>query len=114
MLAAVGLYGLVANAVAERTRELGIRLALGASVRQAIVVAAMPGVILAVVGVGIGALAARLAATTLRHLVWGISVNDPLTFAFAAAVVLLVAVIATLVPAIRIARLNPIKALRQA
>jgi hypothetical protein len=71
MLAAVGLYGLVANAVAERTRELGIRLALGASVRQAIVVAAMPGVILAVVGVGIGTLAARLGATTLRHLVWG-------------------------------------------
>jgi len=112
MLAAVGLYGLVANTVAERRRELGIRIALGASSRQAIAVAATPGLILAVAGVGIGALAARLAATTMRHLVWGISVNDPLTFAVAAGVVLLVAVVATLVPAIRIARLNPIRALR--
>jgi predicted permease len=113
VLAAVGLYGLVANAVEERTRELGIRLALGASSRQAIAVAAAPGLILAAVGVGIGALAARLAATTMRHLVWGISVNDPLTFGLAASAVLAVAVIATLVPAVRIARLNPIKALRQ-
>jgi putative ABC transport system permease protein len=69
--------------------------------------------ILAVAGVGIGALAARLVATTLRHLVWGISVNDPLTFGLAAAVVLIVTVVATLVPAVRIARLNPIRALRQ-
>jgi hypothetical protein len=113
MLAAVGLYGLVANTVAERRRELGIRIALGASSRQAIAVAATPGLILAVVGVGIGALAARLAATTLRHLVWGISVNDPLTFGLAAAVVLVVTVVATLIPAVRMARLNPIKALRQ-
>jgi predicted permease len=113
MLAAVGLYGLVANTVAERRRELGIRIALGASSRQAIAVAATPGLILAVAGVGIGALAARLAATTLRHLVWGISVNDPLTFGLASAVVLIVTVVATLVPAVRIARLNPIKALRQ-
>jgi predicted permease len=113
MLAAVGLYGLVANTVAERRRELGIRIALGASSRQAIAIAATPGLILAVAGVGIGALAARLAATTMRHVVWGISVNDPLTFALAAGVVLLVAVVATLVPAVRIARLNPIRALRQ-
>ena len=82
--------------------------------RQAIVVAATPGLILAVVGVVIGTIAARLAATTMRYLVWGISVNDPLTFGLAAAVVLVVAVVATLVPAVRIARLNPIKALRQA
>jgi len=113
MLAAVGLYGLVANTVAERRRELGIRIALGASSRQAIAVAATPGLILAVAGVGIGVLAARLLATTMRHLVWGISVNDPLTFGLAAAVVLLVAAVATLVPAVRIARLNPIRALRQ-
>jgi putative ABC transport system permease protein len=114
MLAAVGLYGLVANTVAERRRELGIRIALGASSRQAIAVAATPGLILAVAGVGIGVLAARLAATTMRHVVWGISVNDPLTFSVAAGVVLIVTVVATLVPAVRIARLNPIKALRAA
>jgi predicted permease len=111
-LAAVGLYGLVANGVAERTRELGIRLALGATVRQAMLAAVVPGLTLAVVGVAAGALCARLAASTLRHLVWGISVVDPLTFVLATGAVLAVAVVAALVPALRIARLNPIKALR--
>jgi predicted permease len=113
VLAAIGLYGLMANSVAERTRELGIRLALGASSRQAVLVAAAPGLVLAVIGVGVGALIARLGATTMSHLVWGISVNDPLTFGLASAAVFLVAVVATLVPAVRIARLNPITALRQ-
>jgi putative ABC transport system permease protein len=112
MLAAVGLYGLVANTVAERRRELGIRLALGATSRQAIVAASVPGLVLAVIGVVIGAGAARLGATTLRHLVFGVSVADPLTFVIAAATVFLVAAIAAVVPALRIVRLNPIGALR--
>jgi predicted permease len=112
LLAAVGLYGLVANSVAERRRELGIRLALGASSRQAIAAAALPGLALAVAGVAIGAVAARLGASTLRHLVWGVSVVDPLTFAVAIGAVLAVGAIAALVPALRIVRLNPIKALR--
>jgi putative ABC transport system permease protein len=112
VLAAVGLYGLVANAVAERRRELGIRIALGASSRQAVITAAVPGFALAVAGVAIGGIAARAGATTLRHLVWGVSVADPLTFAAAIGTVLGVAAIAALVPALRIVRLNPIKALR--
>jgi predicted permease len=114
LLAAIGLYGLMASSVAERTRELGIRLALGASSRQAIVSAAAPGLLLGAIGVAAGLAIARAGATTMSHLVWGVSVNDPLTFALAAGAVLLVAVIATLVPAVRIARVNPIKALRQA
>jgi predicted permease len=112
LLAAVGLYGLVANTVAERTRELGIRLALGASSRQALVEAALPGLGLAVAGVAIGGVVALLGASAMRHLVWGVSVSDPLTFAAAAGTVLIVAAIAVLLPAIRIVRLNPIKALR--
>jgi ABC-type antimicrobial peptide transport system permease subunit len=112
LLAAIGLYGLVANTVAERRRELGIRIALGASSRQVIASAAVPGFLLAVAGVAIGGVAARLGASTLRHLVWGVSVADPLTFATAMATVLAVAAIAALVPALRIIRLNPIKALR--
>ena len=112
LLAAVGLSGLVANGVAERTRELGIRLALGASLRQAMAFAVLPGLTLALVGVIVGGVAARLAASTLRHLVWGVSVADPLTFAAAIGTVLAVSAIAAIVPALRIVRLNPIKALR--
>jgi len=113
LLAAVGLYGLVANSVAERTRELGIRMALGSTSSRAVAVAAVPGIALALIGVGIGLAAARATATIRRHLVWGVSTGDPLTFLLAATVVLLVAVVATLVPTLRIVRLNPIKSLRQ-
>jgi predicted permease len=112
LLSAIGVYGLVANSVAERTRELAIRLALGATVGQTILAAAGPGLVLAASGVAIGLAAARLGATTMRHLVWGVAVTDSVTFATATAAVLLVAVIASLVPAIWIVRLNPMRALR--
>ena len=114
LLAAVGLYGLVANSVAERTRELGIRLALGATSAQAVAAAAGPGLALAGAGVVVGGVAARFFATLLRHLVWGISTTDAATFAAAIVMVLSVAGIAVLVPALRIVRLNPLRALRQA
>jgi predicted permease len=111
-LAAVGLYGLVANSVAERTRELGIRMALGASTLRAMVSAALPGASMALIGVIVGLAAARGVAQLLRRLVWGVSVTDPTTFVLAAALVLFVAVVAAVVPAARIARMNPVRALR--
>ena len=103
----------MANSVTERTRELGIRLALGASTRQAIAAAAAPGVILGAAGVAVGLVIARAGATTMRHLVWGVSILDPMTFGTSAAAVLIVAVLATLVPALRIVRMNPLTALRR-
>jgi ABC-type lipoprotein release transport system permease subunit len=112
-LAAVGLYALVASAVEERRRELGIRLALGATAGQAVRVAAAPGFALAVVGVVVGLVAARLVARAMEHVVWGVSVGDSFTFAVAGALVFTVACVATLVPAMRIVRLNPIQTLRQ-
>jgi predicted permease len=114
LLAAVGLYGVVAGQVAERTRELGIRLALGAPPSRVVAIAAWPGAALAAIGVVIGLAAARAGATTLGHLVWGVGVGDPLTFTVAGGLVLGVAVVAALVPSLRLARLNPITALRQA
>lgn len=112
LLAAIGLYGLVANSVAERTRELGIRLALGASSSQAIWTAAVPGCALAAGGIVIGLVLARAAASVLQHMVWGVSVSDPVTFVVAATVVLAVALFAAFVPALQVVRLNPIRALR--
>jgi predicted permease len=113
LLAAIGLYGLVANAVAERTRELGIRIALGATPAETVRVAARPGVVFGAVGLLVGLALARAGSSVLEHLVWGVSVGDPLTYAGAAAAVLVVALVATLVPSLKILRVNPIRALRQ-
>ena len=113
VLAAVGLYGLVTSAVQERTRELGIRLALGATPGNAMRVAAAPAIALALAGVTGGLIAARLAARAMQHVVWGVPLGDPLTFAAAGGSVFLVACIATLIPLLRIVRLNPIRTLRQ-
>jgi hypothetical protein len=112
VLAAVGLYGLVASSVAERTRELGVRMALGASPSRAITTAVTPGVLTSVVGIAIGLAAARGAAQALRHLVWGVSVNDPASFAIAASAVFVTAVFAAAIPSLRIGRLDPVRALR--
>lgn len=113
LLAAVGLYGLVAGSVAERTREIGIRVALGATANRAVAAAAAPAVVLTVAGIGIGLVVARAAAGVLQHIVWGVAATDPLTFAFAAGAVVLAAAIATIVPAVRAVKLNPIRSLRQ-
>jgi predicted permease len=113
LLAAVGIYGLIANSVAERTRELGIRLALGASVAQAVRSVALPGVVLALAGVVVGSVLAGFATQMLRHLVWGVRPGDPLTFAAVGLVLLGVAAAASFLPALRITRLNPAETLRQ-
>ncbi len=113
LLSAVGIYGLIANSVAERTRELGIRLALGATVPQAVRTVALPGVALALAGIVSGSVLAAFASRLLRHLVWGVRPGDPLTFAAVAIVLLAVASAASFLPALRVTRLNPAETLRQ-
>jgi predicted permease len=113
LLAAVGIYGLIANSVAERTRELGIRLALGATVPQAMRAVALPGVALALAGVMAGSVLAGFASRLLRHLVWGVSPGDPLTFIAVGLGLLAVAAAASFLPALRVTRLNPAETLRQ-
>jgi predicted permease len=113
LLSAVGIYGLIANSVAERTRELGVRLALGATVAQAIRAVALPGVLLAAAGVAAGSVLAGFASRLLRHLVWGVRPGDPPTFAAVALGLLAVAAAASLLPALRVTRLNPATTLRQ-
>jgi predicted permease len=112
VLATVGIFGLIAGMVAERTHEMGIRLALGATVRQAMAAVAMPGILVALAGIAVGSVLARLAVQVLRHLVWGVSPTDPLTFAVAPLLLLVAAAAASFLPARRVARLDPGRALR--
>ena len=112
LLSAVGVYGLIASGVAERRRELGIRMALGATVAQAMRTVALPGVLLVAAGVLAGSLLAQLTGQALRGMIWGVKPTDPLTFLGVAAIFLLVAAGASFLPALRVARLDPALTLR--
>ena len=112
LLAMVGIYGLMSQSVVERRRELGIRMALGATLSQAIREAALPGVMLAVAGVVAGCILAGLSTRVLDHLLWGVKPTDPATYFSVAAGIVLVAAAASLLPALRITRLNPAETLR--
>jgi len=112
LLAAVGIHGLIATTVLERSREMGIRVALGATLMQAMRSLALPGIILTLVGTLIGLAASVVFVRLLTHYVWGVSTTDPATFAGVAAILLAVASIASLIPAMRILRLDPATILR--
>jgi predicted permease len=112
LLAAIGIHGLIASSVTERTRELGIRLALGASSRQVLQNVVAPGVALAATGVAIGALGALAAVRLLRSFLWGVQPGDPITFAAVIGGLMIVAFFASLFPALRILRLDPATTLR--
>jgi predicted permease len=111
-LAAVGLYGLVSQAVAERTRELGIRMALGATIAKAVRAVALPGILLALAGIALGVLLARLTVKLIAHMVFGVARADPLTFVVVGGVLLLVAACASILPALRVAWIDPAETLR--
>ena len=113
LLAALGVYGLVANSVAARTRELGIRLALGATRRQALGAVALPGIALAASGAAGGVLLAVLSARLVRSLVVGISATDPAVLLAGALLVLAVATAASVLPGLRVLRLDPARTLRE-
>jgi putative ABC transport system permease protein len=112
VLSAIGLYGLIAYGVAQRTREFGIRVALGASHADVLGLVLREGVLLAGLGVILGLVGALLGAGVLREMVYGVSAHDPLVFALVPIVLALVALAASLLPARRATRVNPIEALR--
>lgn len=111
-LAAIGLYGVVAFAVAARTSEIGIRLALGASRRHVVRVVVGRGISLAAIGAGCGLLAAWPLTRWLRDLLFGVTETDPLTLVGVAVLVPLVALLAAIVPTRRALAIDPVDALR--
>jgi ABC-type antimicrobial peptide transport system permease subunit len=112
VLTAIGIHGLIASSVVERTREMGIRMALGATTSRAVWTLAMPGILLAIAGTVVGSFAARAASALLRSLVWGLSPTDPATYIAVTVLFVAVAAIASILPALRILRLDPATTLR--
>jgi ABC-type antimicrobial peptide transport system permease subunit len=112
LLAAIGIHGLIATSVVERTREMGIRMALGATMAQAMRTVAIPGVVLSLIGVVVGLGVSFGTARLVRSLIWGVSATDPITFASVAALLIAVAVTASVIPSLRVLRLDPAATLR--
>lgn len=112
MLAAIGVYGITSYAVAQRTHEIGIRLALGAQLSDVLRLVLRQGLILTMIGAAIGLLGAYLAMRAITSVLYGVSATDPLTFVLVAGLLIAVALIASYVPARRATKVDPLVALR--
>lgn len=112
LLAAVGLYGVIAYVVGSRTREIGIRMALGAQTNGVRKLVIVQGMKLALTGIALGTLAGLALTRVLEGLLYGVSATDPLTFTGVAILLAFVALLACLVPAWRATRIDPLVALR--
>ncbi|MBA4137134.1 MAG: hypothetical protein C0518_07445 [Opitutus sp.] len=112
LLAAIGLYGVLSYIVAQRTREVGVRMALGATAGSVRSLMLRQGMRLALIGLGIGALAALGLGKLMSSVLFGVSPFDPVSLAAVAALLLLIGLLASWLPAHRATRINPTEALR--
>ena len=113
LLSALGIFALVANLVAQRTREIGIRLALGSGVRDAMLHIGAPAVRAAAIGLAAGLVLSAAALRAMRSVLYGITVYDPATLATVVLTLATVTLLATAVPAFRVARIDPAVTLRE-
>lgn len=112
VLAVIGIYGVISYLVTQRTREIGVRMALGARRGHVIGMIVRQGLILTLIGVGLGVAASLAAVRALNRLLFGVSPTDPLTFVAVVAILGVVALAACFVPALRASRIDPVVALR--
>ena len=112
VIASLGLYGLLAQTVSARSREIGIRMALGATWRNVMRMVMSRGVVLTGAGLGIGAVLAWSVTRAMETLLYGVDAADPLTFGMVAALLAAVSAVACAIPAVRAARVDPMLVLR--
>jgi len=112
LLGAIGIYGVISYMVSLRTREIGVRMALGAQRQQVRGMVVRQGLVLALIGVGIGLAGALALSRLISSLLYGIAPHDPLTLGAVTGALLGVAALASWLPAMRAARIDPIEALR--
>jgi putative ABC transport system permease protein len=112
LLTAIGLYGVLALAVGQRTREIGVRMALGARVPSIVSLILREGMALALAGLALGLASAIVLSRLLTRFLYGITPSDPLTYGVATVLVGGVALAACAIPAWRAARVDPMEALR--
>src|SRR5262245_3076283 len=112
-IATVGIYGVVSYAVSRRTHEIGIRMALGATPRDALKMVIRQGMLLALIGVGLGLAGALALTRVMKSLLFNMSATDPATFVGVALLLVAVALIASYIPARRATKVDPLQSLRQ-
>jgi putative ABC transport system permease protein len=112
LLAAIGIYGVMAYSVVRRTREFGVRIALGARAADVLRIVLRQAMLTAAVGVTVGIAGSFVLTRTMQSLLFGVSATDPVTFVAVAALLTVVALLASYIPARRATRVDPMVALR--
>jgi putative ABC transport system permease protein len=112
LLSFVGLFGIMAHAVSQRTNEIGIRVALGASSGAVLAMIARQGLILVAAGMVAGVAASAALTQVIARFLWGVTATDPLTFGLVVGLMAIVALLACYIPARRALRIDPMNALR--
>jgi ABC-type antimicrobial peptide transport system permease subunit len=112
LIAAIGLYGLLAQSVSARSREIGLRIALGASWQSVVSMVMSRGMVLTATGVVVGAGVAWMTTRAMQTLLYGVHAADPITFVLVLGLLAAVAVAACAIPALRAARVDPMMVLR--